>query len=73
MIDLLSKKEFKVLELCFGLHDGRELIVEEVADNLYLPSSSISRIEAKALRILRHPKNRGQSTLYGKTYDILHH
>ena len=64
MLDLLSEKERQVVELRFGLNDGCELAVEEVAASLSCPARRIRSIEAKALRILRHPKNSGQLQNY---------
>ena len=51
----LSTHERQVLELRFGLHDGRTRTLEEVGRELDLTRERICQIEAKALYKLRHP------------------
>ena len=51
----LSPRERKVLELRFGLHDGRSRTLEEVGKVFDVTRERIRQIEAKALRKLRHP------------------
>jgi RNA polymerase primary sigma factor len=51
----LSERERKVLELRFGLHDGRGRTLEEVGREFQVTRERIRQIEAKALRKLRHP------------------
>jgi RNA polymerase primary sigma factor len=57
VLKTLNKTERQVLELRYGLRDGRESTEEETARILAVPQTRIRRIEAKALRMLRHPKN----------------
>jgi len=52
---LLSEREREVLELRFGLRDGREHTLEEVSRYFDVTRERIRQIEAKALRKLRHP------------------
>ncbi|RIK47135.1 MAG: RNA polymerase sigma factor RpoD [Chloroflexi bacterium] len=51
----LSERERKVLELRFGLEDGRARTLEEVGREFSVTRERIRQIEAKALRKLRHP------------------
>lgn len=52
----LNETERKVIELRYGLIDGREQSDEEIAADLGLPPERVRRIENKALRLLRHPR-----------------
>jgi len=52
----LSAKERRVIELRFGLVDGRSRTLEEVGQEFRVTRERIRQIEAKALRKLRHPK-----------------
>ena len=56
----LSSRERKVLELRFGLMDGRNRTLEEVGQFFGVTRERIRQIEAKALRKLRSPKRSGQ-------------
>jgi RNA polymerase primary sigma factor len=51
----LTPRERKVLELRFGLEDGRSRTLEEVGREFHVTRERIRQIEAKALRKLRHP------------------
>ena len=51
----LSLRERQVLELRFGLGDGRARTLEEVGRDFDVTRERIRQIEAKALRQLRHP------------------
>jgi RNA polymerase primary sigma factor len=51
----LSPREQKVLQLRFGLEDGRSRTLEEVGKEFKVTRERIRQIEAKALRRLRHP------------------
>lgn len=51
----LNERERRVLEYRYGLADGNELTLEEVAKVFGLTKERIRQIEAKALRKLRHP------------------
>jgi RNA polymerase primary sigma factor len=51
----LSERERKVLELRFGLNDGHQRTLEEVGQEFGVTRERIRQIEAKALRKLRHP------------------
>lgn len=52
----LSEREREVLELRFGLMDGKEHTLEEVSRYFDVTRERIRQIEAKALRKLRHPE-----------------
>jgi len=52
----LSERERAVLEMRFGLNDGRNRTLEEVGVMFKVSRERIRQIEAKGLRKLRHPK-----------------
>ena len=52
---VLSERERQVLELRFGLIDGKDHTLEEVSRYFNVTRERIRQIEAKALRKLRHP------------------
>jgi RNA polymerase primary sigma factor len=52
---VLSERERQVLELRFGLVDGKDHTLEEVGQHFNVTRERIRQIEAKALRKLRHP------------------
>lgn len=54
-LEALSERERDVLELRFGLKDGKEHTLEEVSRYFDVTRERIRQIEAKALRKLRHP------------------
>jgi RNA polymerase primary sigma factor len=54
-LSVLSPRERQVLELRFGLVDGRDHTLEEVGRYFHVTRERIRQIEAKALRKLRHP------------------
>ncbi len=51
----LNDRERRVLQLRFGLEDGRSRTLEEVGKEFSVTRERIRQIEAKALRKLRHP------------------
>ncbi len=55
VLDELTPREKKVLQLRFGLNDERARTLEEVGQEFQLTRERIRQIEAKALRKLRHP------------------
>jgi RNA polymerase primary sigma factor len=55
VLDSLTDRERRVLQLRFGLGDGRGRTLEEVGKEFNLTRERIRQIEAKALRKLRHP------------------
>jgi RNA polymerase primary sigma factor len=57
---VLSDREREVLELRFGLKDGKDHTLEEVGQYFKVTRERVRQIEAKALRKLRHPtRSRG--------------
>ena len=55
VLDSLNEREKRVLQLRFGLEDGRSRTLEEVGREFGVTRERIRQIEAKALRKLRHP------------------
>jgi RNA polymerase primary sigma factor len=54
-LENLTQREREVLELRFGLLDGKDHTLEEVSNYFSVTRERIRQIEAKALRKLRHP------------------
>lgn len=66
VLSTLTEREEKVIRLRFGLDDGQERTLEQVADIFHVSSERVRQIEAKALRKLRHPSR-------AKTIDVYQH
>jgi RNA polymerase primary sigma factor len=54
-LSVLTERERQVLEMRFGLQDGKDYTLEEVGRYFNVTRERIRQIEAKALRKLRHP------------------
>ncbi len=52
----LTDREWSVLELRFGLKDGRKHTLEEIGKEFHVVRERIRQIEVKALKKLRHPQ-----------------
>jgi RNA polymerase primary sigma factor len=55
VLESLTERERKVIQLRFGLNDGRSRTLEEVGREFHVTRERIRQIEAKAMRKLRHP------------------
>ncbi|MDO9334749.1 MAG: RNA polymerase sigma factor RpoD [Dehalococcoidales bacterium] len=55
VLSTLTPREQRVLQLRFGLEDGRSRTLEEVGLEFHVTRERIRQIEAKALRKMRHP------------------
>jgi len=55
VLSTLTPREQRVLQLRFGLEDGRSRTLEEVGREFNVTRERIRQIEAKVLRKLRHP------------------
>ena len=55
VLNQLTPREKRVIELRYGLYDGRTWTLEEVGEVFGVTRERIRQIEAKALRKLRHP------------------
>jgi RNA polymerase primary sigma factor len=60
----LTDREREVLELRYGLIDGKDHTLEEVGQHFNVTRERIRQIEAKALRKLRHPTRSHQLREY---------
>ncbi len=55
VLGFLTERERQVIEMRFGLNDGKDHTLEEVGREFGVTRERIRQIEAKALRKLRHP------------------
>jgi RNA polymerase primary sigma factor len=55
VLDTLTPRERRVLQLRFGLTDGHQRTLEEVGKRFGVTRERVRQIEAKGLRKLRHP------------------
>ncbi|HYZ01864.1 MAG TPA: RNA polymerase sigma factor RpoD [Candidatus Binatia bacterium] len=60
ILDTLTPRERRVLQLRFGLIDGHQRTLEEVGKRFGVTRERIRQIEAKALSKLRHPSTPGK-------------
>ena len=60
VLHTLSERESRVLQLRFGLEDGRGRTLEEVGREFGVTRERIRQIEAKALQKMRHPSRSRQ-------------
>jgi RNA polymerase primary sigma factor len=55
VLGTLIPQEERIVQLRFGLEDGRSRTQEKIAKEFNLTRERIRQIEAKAIRKLRHP------------------
>ena len=55
VLDVLPAREKRILQLRYGLSDGRRHTLKEVGDKMGVSRERIRQIESQALRRLRHP------------------
>jgi RNA polymerase primary sigma factor len=60
VLDSLSERERRVIELRFGLRDGHPRTLEEVGREFGVTRERIRQIESKTLSKLRHPSRSGK-------------
>ena len=71
VLDSLTERERKVLELRFGLGDGYSRTLEEVGKQFKVTRERIRQIEAKALRKMRHPTRIRQLQGFLETDEVV--
>ena len=57
VLSVLDEREQRVLQLRFGLEDGRERTLQEVGQEFGVTRERVRQLETKALRKLRHPEH----------------
>ena len=57
--DALTEREKEIIWMRYGLGNGREMTQRELAEQLYISRSYVSRIEKKALHKLREKFEEG--------------
>ena len=66
VLDTLTPRERRVLQLRFGLIDGHQRTLEEVGKRIGVTRERVRQVEVNALRKLRHPsRSRGAARLLG--------
>ncbi|MFC1996179.1 sigma-70 family RNA polymerase sigma factor [Chloroflexota bacterium] len=55
ILDVLPAREVRILQLRYGLTDGRRHTLQEVGDKMGVSRERVRQIESQALRRLRHP------------------
>ena len=55
VLGTLTPREERIIQLRFGLEDGRSRTLEEIGSEFQITRERVRQIEAKALRKLRHP------------------
>ncbi|PJF25187.1 MAG: RNA polymerase subunit sigma, partial [Phototrophicales bacterium] len=60
LLETLTPREAHILQLRFGLLNGRAHTLEEVGQQFGLTRERIRQIEGRALRRLRHPRRSRQ-------------
>ncbi len=70
VLETLTERERKVLELRFGLGDGYSRTLEEVGKQFKVTRERIRQIEAKALRKMRHPTRLRQLQGFLETEEL---
>jgi len=71
VLDTLNDREARVLELRFGLEDGRSRTLEEVGKDFGVTRERIRQIEAKALRKLRHPNRSKKIERFSRKLNVV--
>jgi RNA polymerase primary sigma factor len=64
MLKTLTPREERIIRMRFGLDDGSQHTLEEVAHVFALTRERIRQIEAKSLRKLRHPARAGRFQIF---------
>jgi RNA polymerase sigma factor (sigma-70 family) len=58
LVDTLAPREAMIITLRYGLHDGREHTLQEVADRVGLTKERVRQLEKESLQLLREPERR---------------
>lgn len=59
VLQTLTPREEEVIKLRYGLQDGKECTLVEVAEHLSITRERVRQIEIKAMRKLKHPSRKG--------------
>lgn len=71
VLDSLTARERRVIQLRFGLEDGQARTLEEVGREFNVTRERVRQIEAKALRKLDHPSRKRSLSGYLDGLDML--
>ena len=56
VLGILEPREKEIIELRYGIKDGKEYTLEEIGQKFDLTRERIRQIETQALKRLRHPR-----------------
>lgn len=71
VLSTLTEREQKILELRFGINDGKARTLEEVAKEFFITRERVRQQEAKALRKCRHQHRREKLISFAEDYDSI--
>lgn len=60
MLACLSERQRFIVEMRYGLRDGREYTLQEIGDSLGVTRERVRQIEEKAMKRLKHPARSGR-------------
>jgi RNA polymerase sigma factor (sigma-70 family) len=70
VLETLTPREEKIIKMRYGLDGYEEMTLEEVSQQVGVTRERIRQIEARALRLLRHPNRSRELKPY---YQDMHH
>ena len=72
MIESLTPREHRVLDMLYGLTSGEEKTLQDVGNTFNLSRERIRAIESKAMRKMKHPARSRELREYIEFFDDLH-